>query len=411
MTDVKTLHIDNLCVDELARGQHIWKMLYAKDDAAGGEKHTLLNMIETLCARLEGLQNLNKIEGLVKDINTNTAQNGELIKSVNTIVSALGITMENINQIADNTNSLMADYNELAKSVAEALKGVKDAVENSANANVGLTAAIGSLTDTQSQIQTLLGKIEDKLPEKKEGEGGETDPIQTMAENFTSLKETIETLISVVRLQNIRCMAEEVVEEFFTLKKTEKQVEITQLSFILTRKYNLSFEDSKIQDNFSPNNILYLYFVTLEKKDNVKDVLNYYVFNNDKVNTENALLDKLIESEDWFGYINTLYFNYNDDLLEVIRTVKNNEELSKQGCNSPFDVLETYCSNRDVDELKNEYNKIKSPDQKKKFALKALLKALFKSNATKIIKENIRKELNTIMIKKIKTLITTSSKN
>ena len=159
-----------------------------KEDAAGGEKHTLLNMIETLCARLEGLQNLNKIEGLVKDINTNTAQNGELIKSVNTIVSALGITMENINQIADNTNSLMADYNELAKSVAEALKGVKDAVGDSAKANASLTAAIASLTDTQSQIQTLLGKIEDKLPEKKEGgDSTSTDALNGIYMQLESL--------------------------------------------------------------------------------------------------------------------------------------------------------------------------------------------------------------------------------
>ena len=28
MTDVKTLYIDDLCVDELARGQHIGKILY-----------------------------------------------------------------------------------------------------------------------------------------------------------------------------------------------------------------------------------------------------------------------------------------------------------------------------------------------------------------------------------------------
>lgn len=385
----------------------------AKDDAAGGEKHTLLNMIETLCAKLKGLQNLQRIDELVESINTNTAQNGELIKSVNTIVSALGITMENINQIADNTNSLMADYNELAKSVAEALKGVKDAVGDSAKANASLTAAIGSLTDTQSQIQTLLGKIEDKLPEKKEGEGGETDPIQTMADNLTSLKETIETLISVVRIQNIRCMAEEVVEEFFKLKQTEKQVEITQLSSILTRKYNLSLDKSKIQKFFSINdNILNLYFVRLEKKDNVKDVLNYYVFDNDKFNTEeDALLNKLIESEDWFGYINTLYFNYNDDLLEVIRTVKDDEKLSKQDYKNSIDMLNNYCSERDVAEMQQEYSNIKSYDQKKKFVLKALLKALFKSNTTKIIKEDIRKGLNTIMIKNIKALITPSSDN
>lgn len=413
MTDVKTLHIDNLCVDELARGQHIWKMLYVKEDAAGGEKHTLLNMIETLCAKLKGLQNLQRIDELVESINTNTKQNGQLVESFNSVLSALQATMYNINSIAENNKDLMSRYNELASSVAEALKGVKKAVENSANANVGLTAAIGSLTSTQSQIQNLLGEIKDKLPERKEGESGETDPIQTMADNLTSLKETIETLISVVRIQNIRCMAEEVVEEFFKLKQTEKQVEITQLSSILTRKYNLSLDKSKIQKFFSINdNILNLYFVRLEKKDNVKDVLNYYVFDNDKFNTEeDALLNKLIESEDWFGYINTLYFNYNDDLLEVIRTVKDDEKLSKQDYKNSIDMLNNYCSERDVAEMQQEYSNIKSYDQKKKFVLKALLKALFKSNTTKIIKEDIRKGLNTIMIKNIKALITPSSDN
>lgn len=388
-------------------------MLYVKEDAAGGEKHTLLNMIETLCAKLKGLQNLQRIDELVESINTNTKQNGQLVESFNSVLSALQATMYNINSIAENNKDLMNSYKELTGSVAEALQQVKNAVENSANANVGLTAAIGSLTSTQSQIQNLLGEITDKLPERKEGESGETDPIQTMAENFTSLKETIETLISVVRIQNIRCMAEEVVEEFFKLKQTEKQVEITQLSSILTRKYNLSLDKSKIQKFFSINdNILNLYFVRLEKKDNVKDVLNYYVFDNDKFNTEeDALLNKLIESEDWFGYINTLYFNYNDDLLEVIRTVKDDEKLSKQDYKNSIDMLNNYCSERDVAEMQQEYSNIKSYDQKKKFVLKALLKALFKSNATKIIKEDIRKGLNTIMIKNIKALITPSSGN
>ena len=122
-------------------------------------------------------------------------------------------------------------------------------------------------------------------------------------------------------------------------------------------------------------------------------------------------MNKLIESEDWFGYINTLYFNYNDDLLEVIRTVKDDEKLSKQDYKNSIDMLNNYCSERDVAEMQQEYSNIKSYDQKKKFVLKALLKALFKSNTTKIIKEDIRKGLNTIMIKNIKALITPSSDN
>ena len=165
MTDVKTLHIDNLCVDELARGQHIWKMLYAKEDAAGGEKHTLLNMIETLYAKLKGLQNLQRIDELVESINTNTKQNGQLVESFNSVLSALQSTMDNINSIAENNKDLMSRYNELTSSVAEALKGVKDAVGNSANANASLTAAITALTGTQDKIQKLLDEIKDKLPE------------------------------------------------------------------------------------------------------------------------------------------------------------------------------------------------------------------------------------------------------
>ena len=184
----------------------------------------------------------------------------------------------------------------------------------------------------------------------------------------------------------------------------------------MKQKYNLSLGSSKIKEYFSTyDNILNWYFVGLEEKDNVKDVLNYYVFNNDKFNndkfnTEDELLDKLITTEGWFGYINTLYFSYiNDNLLEKIEEVKNDEKQPKDYENS-IDMLKNYCSKRDVADMKQEYCKT-SPDQKKKFVLKALLKALFKSNATKKIEENIRNELNTFMRKNIKALITPSSDN
>ena len=194
MTDVKTLHIDNLCVDELARGQHIWKMLYAKEDAAGGEKHTLLNMIETLYAKLKGLQNLQRIDELVESINTNTKQNGQLVESFNSVLSALQSTMDNINSIAENNKDLMSRYNELTSSVAEALKGVKDAVGNSANANASLTAAITALTGTQDKIQKLLDEIKDKLPERKEGESG------TSTEALNGIYTQLESLACSIRV-------------------------------------------------------------------------------------------------------------------------------------------------------------------------------------------------------------------
>ena len=400
-----------------------------KEDAAGGEKHTLLNMIETLCARLEGLQNLNKIEGLVKDINTNTAQNGELIKSVNTIVSALGITMENINQIADNTNSLMADYNELAKSVAEALKGVKDAVGDSAKANASLTAAIASLTDTQSQIQTLLGKIEDKLPEKKEGEGGETDPIQTMAENFTSLKETIETLISVVIMQNIKHIAEDVVGSLKYEKNIKIENILQKLSSLLQSKYKLPITRDDIRSRIGTGGILdklkdYLnsnyqntinnnHVYDADKKyhttrfNNTLNVLNYYILDNTSNTDKDTFLNKLIEN----GYImniTSLYDNVEDENVNNLLTTINNY-INTSDRYKAFDItngskLWNLFDEDESDEIKNFCMQNQKEDTYS-YILRCLLKKLLNSAQTKKLKESIYNQLNRVIIRSIQNLI------
>lgn len=405
-----------------------------KEDAAGGEKHTLLNMIETLCAKLKGLQNLQRIDELVESINTNTKQNGQLVESFNSVLSALQATMYNINSIAENNKDLMSRYNELASSVAEALKGVKDAVGDSAKANASLTAAIASLTDTQSQIQTLLGKIEDKLPEKKEGEGGETDPIQTMAENFTSLKETIETLISVVRLQNIRCMAEEVVDSL--LKENDIKIEniLQKLSRILRSKYKLQISKKMIEDKIGVGNILntlknYLYDSNyhvnsndlnwnqtdkdncITSFNNTQKVLNYYIFGNTTDTNEDTLLNNLIE-RGCIMDITSLYDNVavkDNDLLNEINfyatsLYRDNRKINLTNIEylfeeSEFQSIKSYC------------NKTNGYTAQCKFILKSLLKKLFKSNATEIVKGNIWEALNTIMIKNIKALITPSSGN
>ena len=400
-----------------------------KEDAAGGEKHTLLNMIETLCARLEGLQNLNKIEGLVKDINTNTAQNGELIKSVNTIVSALGITMENINQIADNTNSLMADYNELAKSVAEALKGVKDAVGDSAKANASLTAAIASLTDTQSQIQTLLGKIEDKLPEKKEGEGGETDPIQTMAENFTSLKETIETLISVVIMQNIKHIAEDVVGSLKYEKNIKIENILQKLSSLLQSKYKLPITRDDIRSRIGTGGILdklkyYLnsnyqntinnnHVYDADKKyhttrfNNTLNVLNYYILDNTSNTDKDTFLDKLIEN----GYImdiTSLYDNVEDENVNNLLTTINNY-INTSDRYKAFDItngskLWNLFDEDESDKIKN-FCRQNQKEDTYPYILRCLLKKLLNSAQTKKLKESIYNQLNRVIIRSIQNLI------
>lgn len=372
-----------------------------KEDAAGGEKHTLLNMIETLCARLEGLQNLNKIEGLVKDINTNTAQNGELIKSVNTIVSALGITMENINQIADNTNSLMADYNELAKSVAEALKGVKDAVGDSAKANASLTAAIASLTDTQSQIQTLLGKIEDKLPEKKEGEGGETDPIQTMADNLSSLNETIQTLIPVVIIQNIENMTDEVVKTLFeNLANNSYDGNITtdllrnNVKNILKDKFGIDIENA---DNLI--NLNYCKDVNgfLELKDIPNWITNYYILGCQLPDntTEDTLLDQIINDKKskltklQEAGLNKSLSNIIQVIVELWANLNDNKYL--------FETTKDYIDSHD-----NVQNFSINTVSKRKELLKKLLKDLFNSNR---FKKTLRTNLTQYLKYEIRTYI------
>lgn len=119
-----------------------------------GAKHNLLNLVESLCVRLEGLKNLNQIEELAKAIKANTAQNGELIKSVNTIVDALKTTMDNINQIVENNTDLMKSYKELTEGVASSLNAVSGALD-------GNTNAIRTLNETQDKLKGLLEKIKE----------------------------------------------------------------------------------------------------------------------------------------------------------------------------------------------------------------------------------------------------------
>ncbi len=428
MTDVKTLHIDNLCVDELARGQHIWKMLYAKEDAAGGEKHTLLNMIETLYAKLKGLQNLQRIDELVESINTNTKQNGQLVESFNSVLSALQSTMDNINSIAENNKDLMSRYNELTSSVAEALKGVKDAVGNSANANASLTAAITALTGTQDKIQKLLDEIKDKLPERKEGEGGETDPIQTMADNLSSLNETIQPLISVVIMQNVKHIAEDVVGSLKYEKNIKIENILQKLSSLLQSKYKLSITQDNIINCIGRSGILYElnnylnsnyqntinnnHFDDAEKKyhttrfNNTLNVLNYYIFGNTTDTNENTLLDNLIEN----GYImdiTSLYDVEDENVNNLLTTI--NDYINTSDRYKAFDItngseLWNLFDKGESNEIKNFCTQNQKEDTYP-YILKCLLKKLLNSAQTKKLKESIYNQLNRVMIRSIRNLI------
>ncbi len=372
-----------------------------KEDAAGGEKHTLLNMIETLCAKLKGLQNLQRIDELVESINTNTKQNGQLVESFNSVLSALQATMYNINSIAENNKDLMSRYNELASSVAEALKGVKDAVGDSAKANASLTAAIASLTDTQSQIQTLLGKIEDKLPEKKEGEGGETDPIQTMADNLSSLNETIQKLIPVVRIQNIENMTDEVVKTLFeNLANNSYDGNITtdllrnNVKNILKDKFGIDIENA---DNLI--NLNYCKDVNgfLELKGIPNWITNYYILGCQLPDntTEDTLLDQIINDKK--SKLTKLQeAGLNKSLSNIIQVIV---ELWAELNNNTyhFEKTKDYIDSHD-----NVQNFSINTVSKRKELLKKLLKDLFNSNR---FKKTLRTNLTQYLKYEISTYI------
>lgn len=404
-------------------------MLYVKEDAAGGEKHTLLNMIETLCAKLKGLQNLQRIDELVESINTNTKQNGQLVESFNSVLSALQATMYNINSIAENNKDLMNSYKELTGSVAEALQQVKNAVENSANANVGLTAAIGSLTSTQSQIQNLLGEITDKLPERKEGESGETDPIQTMADNLSSLNETIQPLISVVIMQNVKHIAEDVVGSLKYEKNIKIENILQKLSSLLQSKYKLPITRDDIRSRIGTGGILdklkdYLnsnYQNTInnnhvddaDKKyhttrfNNTLNVLNYYILDNTSNTDKDTFLNKLIEN----GYImniTSLYDNVEDEnvnnLLTTINAYINTSDRYKAFDITNGSKLWNLFDEDESDEIKNFCTQNQKEDTYP-YILKCLLKKLLNSAQTKKLKESIYNQLNRVMIRSIQNLI------
>lgn len=192
-------HLDKL--DKLESLDSISSSLDAMRKALGevqtdedGKKYTLVNMLETLCAKLQGLENLNKIEELAEAIKSNTEQNGELVANINNVLTALQTTMHYIESIAESNKDLMDSYEELTKSVAEALNNVSSAVDKSAKANGDLAAAIDTLAGTQAKIQKLLGEIKDKLPEKQEGEGG------TSTEVLNGIYKQLESLACSIRV-------------------------------------------------------------------------------------------------------------------------------------------------------------------------------------------------------------------
>lgn len=131
----------------------------------GKEKHTLLNIIETLCAELQGLENIKNIGNIgetIDSIKKLAASNNALAQELAPIVSGLGVTMANIKGIADSNTDLMYRYQELAGSVATGMEEVKNALAANTGVIGNLATAIGNLNGAQEKLKGLLDKIKNE---------------------------------------------------------------------------------------------------------------------------------------------------------------------------------------------------------------------------------------------------------
>lgn len=157
-----------------------------------GKKHTLLNLIETMGAKLQCLENLSKLEELAESLKTYTEQNGEIVQAFNSTVEVLKTTMENINIIAENNVDLMNSYKELAGSVAGTLQQVKHSLDNLSGSQTSLADAIGKLNASQEAFTQAITKL-DINP--KDNSSNLISSINGITESIDKLKDTIKEVI------------------------------------------------------------------------------------------------------------------------------------------------------------------------------------------------------------------------
>lgn len=179
----------------------------------GKEKHTLLNIIETLCAELQGLENIKNIGNIgetIDSIKKLAASNNALAQELAPIVSGLGVTMANIKGIADSNTDLMYRYQELAGSVAESMNEVKNVLETNTGAIGNLATAIDSLNKAQGELKTLLDKIKN---ENKENKGDNQTRMNYFEYYLRTLNESISPII-----KTVQALGENTIREKLLLK-------------------------------------------------------------------------------------------------------------------------------------------------------------------------------------------------
>ena len=249
-----------------------------------------------------------------------------------------------------------------------------------------------------------------------------------MADNLSSLNETIQPLISVVIMQNVKQIAEDVVGSLKYEKNIKIENILQKLSSLLQSKYKLSITQDNIINCIGRSGILYElnnylnsnyqntinnnHFDDAEKKyhttrfNNTLNVLNYYIFGNTTDTNENTLLDNLIEN----GYImdiTSLYDVEDENVNNLLTTI--NDYINTSDRYKAFDItngseLWNLFDKGESNEIKNFCTQNQKEDTYP-YILKCLLKKLLNSAQTKKLKESIYNQLNRVMIRSIRNLI------
>lgn len=224
----------------------------------GKETYTLLNMIETLCAKLQGLENIKnigKIDNAIQSINKLANSNNALAEKLVPVVDGLGVTMAHIDDIAEKDNSLKDDYKELAGSVATGMEEVKNALAANTGVIKGLNeqqgklaTAIGSLNKAQEELRTFLEKIKKEKVENK----GKTKPTDlgdinnSIKSLVTNVNQHLQEMIGVLKIMTP--IIDDKEKENFKENFTKKDNNEISLSNKLYCKKNKTLADTLLYD-------------------------------------------------------------------------------------------------------------------------------------------------------------------
>lgn len=231
----------------------------------GKETYTLLNMIETLCAKLQGLENIKNIGNIgetIESIKDLAASNNTLAQQLAPVVLGLDKTMKDIQYIAETNRAFMNDYEKLTESINQSMLAAKKALDantgviNGLNEQQGnLATAIGSLNGAQEKLKELLKRINKEKEENKGDKGNFYDQLIIKLEEMNQI----------LKIEKKYMIRQEILKKF---SSQDLNLDINKTEPILSNKDNDSFIEQFCQPNCNSNyqndnsyNSLLTYFI------------------------------------------------------------------------------------------------------------------------------------------------------